>query len=217
MTEQTTVENWVDQAKAVENGKAPSGSVSIKLTGENSVTSPGQNEAPKGESYKTQHAKVLRVEVSIGKEYGEDERTIEEFEAAVKEALFHNPEVGAHNVCTQGAYYIIDGKVCMPKDYDPATKNRKPGTFPPMWAGGPDPKKQQPFTAADVTDDTDDDSEREFVRIQSTKPRRDPVTGVKPRKPRSDKGMKKGPRKTTEDKEKATDAIERMRSEGLNQ
>lgn len=211
MTEQTTVDNWVDQAKAVENGDAPSGSVSIKLTGENGVTSPGQADAPKGESYKTQHAKVLRVEVSIGNEYGEDERTIEEFEAAVKEALFHNPEVGAHNVCTQGAYYIIDGKVCMPKDYDPATKNRKPGTFPPVWAGGPDPKKPQPY----VTDDTDDDGEREFVRVQPTKPRRDPVTGVKPRKQRSDKGVKKGPRKTDADKVAASDAIARMREEGL--
>lgn len=209
---QTTVDNWVDQAKAVEDGDAPSGSVAIKLTGENSVASPGPDE-PKGEPYQKQHAKVLRFEISIGAE--DDSRTLEEFEADIREALVNGMRgEPVHNVTLQGGYYIIDGKVCLPTDYDPATKNRKPGTFPPVWAGGPDPKKSHLQL---VTDDTDDEGEREFVRVQPTIPRRDPLTGAKPRKPRSDRGVKKGPRKNDADKVKASDAIARMRAEGLNQ
>lgn len=161
------------------------------------------------ETYKTQHAKVLRFEFSVGA--NDDDRTIEQFEADIRDAISRVNGTSINNATIMGGYYIIDGKVCLPQDYDPATKNRKPGTFPPVWAGGPDPKKKQPLHL--VTDDTDDDAERDFVRVESTQPRRDPVTGVKPRKPRSDKGVKKGPKKTDAEKVKAKDAIARMRAE----
>jgi hypothetical protein len=217
MTEvQTTVDNWVEQAEAIERGEAPSGSKVFALTGPKSVTSPGGPDKPAGETYKTQHGKVLRFEISVGND--DDVHTIEQFEQAVRMALNSAVDDGRNwftfnTLTTMGSYYIIDGKVCLPHDYDPATKNRKPGTFPPSWAGGPDPKKA---TLSLVTDDTDDAGERDFVRVQPTKPRRDPVTGVKPRKPRSDKGVKKGARKTEADKVAASDAIARMRTEGLN-
>lgn len=210
---QTTVDNWVDKARAVETGEAESGSVVVALTGPRSVTSPGPDE-PQGEPYQKQHAKVVRFEVSIGAD--DDERLLSEFIDAIRDALKAAP-VNANHATYQGGYYIIDGKVCLEQDYDPATKNRKPGTFPPQWAGGPDPKKNQPYQPEPVTDDTDDDGKRGWVRVESTQPRRDPITGLKPRKPRSDKGMKKGARKTADDKVNATEAIKRMRAEGLNQ
>lgn len=222
MTEQTTVENWVDQATAIERGEAPADKV-FKLTGENSVTSSGPDK-PAGEPYKTQHAKVLRFEISVGND--DDDTTLEQFEAAAREALAfardHGPSVfvspdqhlNFHNLTTMGGYYIIDGKVCLAQDYDPATKNRKPGTYPPVWAGGPTKEEiaqtTRRYTA--LPRDTEDDSEREFVHVTPTKPRRDPVTGVKPRKPRSDKGVKRGPKSDAE-KAKAREAIARMRND----
>lgn len=97
-------------------------------------------------SYTTQHAKVLRFEISVGAD--DDEHTIEHFEQAVRNTLAFardhasavfksgRQELRWHNLTTTGAYYIIDGKVCMPVDYDANSKNRKPGTQPPAWAGG---------------------------------------------------------------------------------
>jgi hypothetical protein len=163
------------------------------------------------DSYKTQHAKVLRFEISVGKD--DDGKTLEQFEEDLREALAYARDHGAsvytdasrslnfHNLTTQGGYYIIDGTVCLTRDYDPATKNRKPGTFAPMWAGGPDPKKVQLPIALAVTDDEEDgdtdDVKREFVMVKPTIQPRDPVTG---RRPRKDKGVKRGPRKETADK-----------------
>jgi hypothetical protein len=89
-------------------------------------------------SYKQQHAKVLRFEISVGKD--DDATTIEQFEFLIREALEQSQAQGVlryHNVTLQGGYYIIDGKVCLPGDYDPVSRNRKPGTYPPSWAGGP--------------------------------------------------------------------------------
>lgn len=93
-------------------------------------------------AYKFQHAKVLRFEVSVGKD--DDETTLEAFELWVRQALQEQRADESHpftynNITVQGGYYIIDGKVCLPQDYDPRTKGRKPGTYPPQWAGGPKP------------------------------------------------------------------------------
>lgn len=90
------------------------------------------------EPYKSQHAKVLRFEVSIGR--NDDDRTLEEFEQDVRKALMGDISaygLPPNNITMTGGYYIIDGKVCLTADYDHATKNRKPGTHPPSWAGGP--------------------------------------------------------------------------------
>jgi hypothetical protein len=146
-----------------------------------------------GVAYEKQHAKVLRFEISVGKD--DDDRTIEDFEKAIRDAL-DNGVVNAHNVTYQGGYYIIDGKVCLTKDYDHAIKNRKPGTYPPQWAGGPDPKTLEkasadPWSAAE-------EKVREFVRVKPTiNTQRDPLTG---RRVRKDKGVPRGPRKAPGDK-----------------
>lgn len=137
-------------------------------------------------TYQTQHAKVVRLEVSIGKDLGEDERVIEDFIEAIRQALTTNPEVGAHNVTVQGAYYILDGKVCRPDDYDPETKNRKPGTYPPPWAGGP--TEARPSL---VAVEAEDDGPREFVRVPPTRTNERHADG---RRVRRDKGVKRGPK-----------------------
>lgn len=143
-------------------------------------------------SYEKQHAKVLRFEISVGKD--DDDRTIEDFEKAIRDALASD-EVNAHNVTYQGGYYIIDGKVCLVQDYDHASKNRKPGTYPPPWAGGPDPKTVKP---AVVEDPWESAAPREFVRVKPTiNNTRDPLTG---RRVRKDKGVPRGPRKAPGDK-----------------
>lgn len=93
--------------------------------------------------YRFQHAKVLRFEVSIGA--NDEDRTLEEFETDVRAALTRIGGNPIHNVTMTGGYYIIDGTVCLERDYDPASKNRKPGTFPPPWAGGPVSGKGEPY------------------------------------------------------------------------
>lgn len=99
--------------------------------------------------YATQHAKVLRFELSIGKD--DADRTIEEFETDIRDALGKINGTSIHNITAQGGHYLIDGKVCLPADYDPATKNRKPGTYPPPWAGGPIKGKEQAYLAEQST------------------------------------------------------------------
>lgn len=213
--EQTTVENWVDQAKEIENGEAPSGKV-IKLTGKDSVTSPAADQPTS--TYQQQHAKVLRFEISVSKE--DDATTIEQWEtylrAVIQEA---NDDSGRpftfKNFVTSAGYYIIDGKVCMPQDYDPMTRNRKPGTFPPLWAGGPNEQERKSLLksaqTAPAAIEVDEPEEQEFVAVRSSLPRRDPITGHRPRKPRSDKGSKKGAR--TESPDKVKSAIAQMGKE----
>lgn len=144
-------------------------------------------------TYKTQHAKVVFVEVSIGNDHGEDDRTIERFQDAIRQALTSDPEVGARHVTFQRAYYIIDGHVCLPSDYDPETKDRKPGTHPPVWAGGPT-KAQLESPLANVASTGDDDAEEEpqaFVRVKPTRTTERHPNG---RRIRSDKGATRGSR-----------------------
>lgn len=93
-----------------------------------------------GKGYKSQHAKVLRFEISVGKR--DDETILEEFERYVRSALSAASQddgdpLEFDHLTLLGGYYIIDGHVCLADDYDPLTRNRKPGTYPPSWAGGP--------------------------------------------------------------------------------
>lgn len=80
-------------------------------------------------------SKCLTLLISAGSD--DSDRTIEEFYEAANAALVEI--ASAKRVVLSNQYYIIDGVVCLPGDYDPATKDRKPGTFPPPWAGGPIP------------------------------------------------------------------------------
>lgn len=154
-------------------------------------------EAESPESYKQQHAKVLRFEISIGKD--DDDRTIEQFENDIRAALFRISGNPIHNVTVQGGYYLIDGKVCVTQDYDPATKNRKPDTYPPVWAGGPDPKqKSQLIPSRGTVDDESDEDEPPAATIRDIYPEgyKKPERNEFGRRVRSDKGVKRGPRST---------------------
>lgn len=48
-----------------------------------------------------------------------------------------NNRIPGPHVTITGGYYILDGKVCKPEDYDPKKQRFKPGATPPPWAGGP--------------------------------------------------------------------------------
>ncbi len=76
------------------------------------------------------HAKQLSIMVSVGTE--DRDRDIEKFEADIVAVLKKH----AKNVTPAGRYYILDGKVCLPADYDPSTQNFLPGHMSPTWAGG---------------------------------------------------------------------------------
>jgi hypothetical protein len=67
------------------------------------------------------------------------ERTYEQYLGDIRNAL---ATIGVDHVTPVGGYYIIDGKVCLPEDYDPETQNRKPGTRPPVWAMSESDKEQ---------------------------------------------------------------------------
>lgn len=90
------------------------------------------------------HAKVVSIHLSVGT-YDRD-RNIEDFIKEAREKLGAVPygEDGIHATVT-GSYYILDGKVCRPEDYDEKKQNFKPGAVPPQWAGGPKPN---PSTAS---------------------------------------------------------------------
>lgn len=83
-------------------------------------------------------AKSITLIVSIGDE--DRDRVIEDFQRDVMEAI-KKTKGGVKRVVPAGAYYIIDGKTCLPADYDPVAQDFLPGKTPPPWAGGPSPVK----------------------------------------------------------------------------
>ncbi len=92
------------------------------------------------------HAKCINLLVSVGTE--DRDRSIEEFYKEAEEAL--TKIARAKRVTLATNYYILDGKVCLTRDYDPKTQDFKPGATPPPWAGGPTPPrvKQTPVESA---------------------------------------------------------------------
>lgn len=94
---------------------------------------PDEPPAP-GNRHRWPHAKVALLMVSVG---GEDAaRSYEDFVRDAKLALLGDQR-GVKAVTETGGYYIVNGRVCLPQDYDPATRDFKPGATPPQWAGGP--------------------------------------------------------------------------------
>jgi hypothetical protein len=93
-----------------------------------------QNGTPKGPP--KIHAKVMQLIVSVGTD--DRKRTHEKFVEDILSALkpVQYGESGTHCTVT-GGYYILDGVVCLPDDYDPKKQAPKEGTQPPSWAGGP--------------------------------------------------------------------------------
>lgn len=82
----------------------------------------------------------VKVEVTIMVSTGpEDTRSIEEIREDIKADLKDpNGRTRAKLVTNMGGYYLVDGRVCLPDDYDPTTRGFKPGAHPPLWAMGPD-------------------------------------------------------------------------------
>lgn len=82
-------------------------------------------------------SKVVNISISVGDD--DSERLLPEFVAAIKDAL-SGGDVNAKNITITGQHYLIlnggSGKLCREPDYDPATRDFRPGTFPPAWAGG---------------------------------------------------------------------------------
>lgn len=83
--------------------------------------------------------KVVSLHISVGDE--DRDRNMEDFIKLLMIRLGAVPygKSGIHTT-QMGAYYIIDGAVYLPPDYDPKSGIRK-GSLPPQWAGGPPPVK----------------------------------------------------------------------------
>lgn len=81
------------------------------------------------------HSKNVSLMVSVGKD--DRDRNIEDFVSDLRELLGAVPygQDGIHLTVAR-SYYVVDGQVCLPEDYDEETQNFKPGTGPPPWAGG---------------------------------------------------------------------------------
>jgi hypothetical protein len=87
---------------------------------------------------KSAHLEIkMGMIVSNGNKYRDE--TIEEFIEALRS--FAKERWPNCNFTSVGSYYIIDGKVCRPEDFDRETMDRKPGTFPPSWSVQGDDKK----------------------------------------------------------------------------
>ncbi|WP_344543079.1 hypothetical protein [Streptomyces levis] len=92
---------------------------------------------------------MVRVQMDIMVSVGQDDdRSFEEFrDDAVEQTKDflkdQDGPVAAKNatVMSTSGYYLVDGRVCLPDDYDPKTRNFKPGAHPPLWAMGPDEQK----------------------------------------------------------------------------
>lgn len=85
------------------------------------------------------HAKQITILVSVGTE--DRERSHEKFVEDVLKAIKSSRTANVKRATAVSGYYILDGKVCLPSDYDPETQNFKPGATPPAWAGGPSPTR----------------------------------------------------------------------------
>lgn len=104
-----------------------------------------KKETPKGPAKRI--SKVLSLHISIGD--SDRDRDMEEFLKDIEKRLGVVPygQDGVH-LTQMGSYYLLDGLVCLPHDFDSKAKTFKEGATPPSWAGGPPPK---PAVADDVS------------------------------------------------------------------
>lgn len=84
-------------------------------------------------------AKVVSLQISIGDH--DRKRNMEDFVAYINKMLKAVPygTDGLH-ASVMSSYYIVDGKVCTPQDFDEDKQNFADTKVPPSWAGGPTPR-----------------------------------------------------------------------------
>lgn len=85
----------------------------------------------------------VKVEVTIMVALGKgDPRSIDQVRDDIKADLMaEGSRTQAKLVTNLGGYYLVDGRVCLPDDYDPSTRGFKPGAHPPLWAMAPDERE----------------------------------------------------------------------------
>jgi hypothetical protein len=92
-------------------------------------------------------SKVVSFQISVGN--FDRKRSIEKFIEDVRKLLKATPfgTDGIH-ASALSQYYVVDGKVCLPDDYDPKKENFGDQKLPPPWAGGPMPARTKPTRVA---------------------------------------------------------------------
>lgn len=109
---------------------------------------PLKSKAPKkadsGKRVQKQVNMQLRFLVSFGDNHRGElcPEVIERLKKIITEEWPETPDGRGANFTSVGAYYLVDGKVCLVQDFDPETMDRKPGTYPPSWAAQGDEKKE---------------------------------------------------------------------------
>jgi hypothetical protein len=98
---------------------------------------PGATSAKKNTVVQKQIQFQVNLLVSNGNTYRSE--TLEEFTDAFR--VFAKERWPTANFTPTGGYYLIDGKVCRPEDFDRETMDRKPGTHPPSWSVQGDERK----------------------------------------------------------------------------
>lgn len=74
----------------------------------------------------------LRMDFMVSNGNGDRENSFEAVQDRIRELIL--AEFPNARFTPTGGYYILDGKVCRPGDFDRETMDRKPGTFPPLWS-----------------------------------------------------------------------------------
>lgn len=112
------------------------------------------------------HSKVVSLHLSVGTD--DRARNIQDFidDALKKLGVVPFGEDGTH-AAVMGSYYILDGKVCLPEDYDEKKQTFKKGATPPTWAGGPKPSSavasaSQEQMARDAKELSSDDFDKKY-------------------------------------------------------
>lgn len=114
-------------------------------------------------------AKVVNLIVSI--DDSDRKRSHEDMVADIRKKLgaVGPPYIGEDgkripgpHVTVTGGYYILDGKVCLPDDYDSKKATFKKGKTPPSWAGGPKPGNRVVNTQSEMERDRDTLSSDEY-------------------------------------------------------
>lgn len=73
-----------------------------------------------------------RIDFMVSNNNGDRANSFEKVRDRIREMIL--AEYPTAQFTPTGGYYLIDGKVCRPQDFDSETMDRKPDTFPPLWS-----------------------------------------------------------------------------------